>query len=76
MLSKDLTAASSRPLILSLIAKGERYGYEIIQLIAKMSGGQMEWTEGMLYPVLHRMENEGLLASRWKVAENDRRRKY
>ena len=76
MLSKELVAASAEPLILSLLSKGESYGYAIIQEIKQLSEDQIQWTDGMLYPVLHRMEDNGWIASRWKQAENGRKRKY
>jgi DNA-binding PadR family transcriptional regulator len=76
MIAKDLVAASSRPLILSILADGESYGYEIIQKVRELSGKQLEWTDGMLYPVLHRIEREGLVISEWKEAETGRERKY
>jgi DNA-binding PadR family transcriptional regulator len=76
MLSKELVAASNEPLILSLLARGESYGYALIQEIKHLSGDKIEWTDGMLYPVLHRMEREGWIASRWGEAENGRKRKY
>lgn len=76
MLTKELVAASAEPMILSLLAKGETYGYAIIQEIKKLSGDKIEWTDGMLYPVLHRLEDKGLVQSRWDVAETGRKRKY
>ena len=76
MLSKELVAASTKPLVLGLLASGESYGYELIQRIAELSGGRIEWSEGMLYPFLHWMEDQGLIESQWKAAENGRRRKY
>jgi DNA-binding PadR family transcriptional regulator len=76
MPSKELIAASSRPLILSILAEGESYGYAIIQRVRELSGGQLEWTEGMLYPVLHRLERQGLVKSVWRTAETGRKRKY
>ena len=76
MISKDLVAASSRPLILSLLADGESYGYEIIQKVRELSDEEIEWTDGMLYPVLHRMEKYGWIKSRWVEMENGRKRKY
>lgn len=76
MLSKDLVAASAEPLILSLLEKGESYGYAIIQEIKARSEEQLNWTDGMLYPVLHRMEAKGLIKSRWVKIENGRKRKY
>ena len=76
MMEKELVAASTEPLILSLLSKGESYGYELIQEVKRLSEGQITWTDGMLYPVLHRMEAEGWIKSRWAEAENGRRRKY
>ncbi len=76
MVSKELTAASTRPLVLSVLATGESYGYAIIQRVRELSGGQLEWSEGMLYPVLHRLEREKLIVSRWKQSANSRPRKY
>ncbi len=69
-------AASTKPLILAILSKGEIYGYQIIQNIIDISGGTLEWSEGMLYPVLHRMEKEKLIRSQWRISENGRRRKY
>ncbi len=76
MPDKDLVAASSRPLLLSLLSQGESYGYELIQQVREASGGKLEWTEGMLYPVLHRLEKEGLITADWRAAETGRRRRY
>jgi DNA-binding PadR family transcriptional regulator len=76
MVSKELVAASTKPLVLGVLSSGESYGYEIIRQIRDRSGGQLEWSEGMLYPVLHRMEKEKLIVSTWKVGENGRKRKY
>jgi len=76
MLAKELVAASTEPLILSLLAEGESYGYALIQEVKRLSGEKIEWTDGMRYPVLHRMEREGWIASRWGEAETGRKRKY
>jgi len=76
MLSKQLVAASTEPLILALLAQGENYGYALIQEVKKLSGDKIEWTDGMLYPVLHRMERNGWIKSRWVEVENGRKRKY
>lgn len=76
MLSKELVAASAEPLILSLLASGESYGYAIIQEIKARSQDRIQWTDGMLYPVLHRMEGEGWIESRWVETETGRKRKY
>jgi PadR family transcriptional regulator, regulatory protein PadR len=76
IIRKELVAASAEPLILSLLAKGESYGYAIIQEIKARSQNQMQWTDGMLYPVLHRMENQGQIKSHWAESDTGRKRKY
>ena len=77
MISKTLTAASTKPIILGILKQGNSYGYLIIKKIKEMSGGRMSYTDGMLYPVLHRLEKDGLVASYWMLDDNSiRRRKY
>ncbi len=76
MIRKELVAASAEPLILALLSEGESYGYAIIQEIKSRSQGQLQWTDGMLYPVLHRMERKGWIKSRWGESETGRKRKY
>jgi len=76
MVSKALVAASTKPVILSILVRGESYGYQIIQNIIEISGGSLDWSEGTIYPVLHRMEKENFIRSQWKISENGRRRKY
>ena len=73
---KELVAASAEPLILALLSQSESYGYAIIQDIKARSEEEIQWTDGMLYPVLHRMESNGWIKSRWVEIENGRRRKY
>jgi DNA-binding PadR family transcriptional regulator len=75
-LGKDLVAASATPLVLAILAEGESYGYAIIKRVGELSGGHLQWSDGMLYPVLHRVERQGLVASKWVLASNGRRRKY
>jgi len=76
MIDKELVAASTEPLILSLLSKGESYGYELIQEVKRLSENNISWTDGMLYPVLHRMEHKGWIKSRWVEIHNGRNRKY
>lgn len=75
-INKDLVAASSTPLVLAILGEGDSYGYAILQRVRELSGGELEWTDGMLYPVLHRLERSGLVSSRWEKADSGRRRKY
>ena len=76
VINKDLTAASSTPIVLAILAEGDSYGYAILQRVREVSGGRMEWTDGMLYPVLHRLERLGHVEARWEVSKGRRRRKY
>lgn len=73
--SKDLVAAAATPLVLGILAEGESYGYSILQRIAELSDGQLEWSEGMLYPLLHRLERHGQIEAHWIDAPTGRRRK-
>lgn len=73
---KDLVAASATPLILSILSHGDSYGYEIIQRVRELSGGELEWADGMLYPILHRLEKRGLICAYWGKSETGRKRKY
>jgi len=75
-IDKDLVAASAMPLVLGILADGESYGYAILKRVNELSGGQMTWNDGMLYPLLHRLERLGHVESAWRVAENGRRRKH
>jgi PadR family transcriptional regulator PadR len=75
-INKDLVAASSTPLVLAILGEADSYGYAILQRVRELSGGELEWTDGMLYPVLHRLERSGLVRARWEKSESGRRRKY
>ncbi len=76
VLPRDLIAASSTPLVLSILAENESYGYAIIQRVRELSGAEMQWTDGMLYPVLHRLERDKLIVAEWRKSETGRERKY
>lgn len=76
MAYKTLVAASSKPLILSLLSHGKSYGYQIIKNVESLTEGELSWTDAMLYPVLHRMESDGLIQSEWVFQDNGRKRKY
>jgi PadR family transcriptional regulator PadR len=75
-INKDLMAASSTPIVLAILAEKDSYGYAILKRVRELSGGRVAWTDGMLYPVLHRLERLGHVQARWEVAESGRRRKY
>ncbi len=75
-INKDLIAASSTPIVLATLAKRESYGYAILKQVQDASGQHIEWTDGMLYPVLHRLERLGYIDGTWKDADSGRKRKY
>lgn len=74
--SKDLVAASATPLVLAILAEGDSYGYAILKRVRELSGGRLQWTDGMLYPVLHRLARLGYVETRWETSRSGRRRKY
>jgi PadR family transcriptional regulator PadR len=74
--TKDLVAASATPMVLGILADGESYGYAILKRINELSGGELDWTEGLLYPLLHRLERLGYVESNWQSVMGERRRKY
>lgn len=76
MALKTLVAASAKPIVLALLLSGESYGYQILNRVRQVSGGTLEWSSALLYPVLHRLEKDGLIRSEWKLSEKGRMRKY
>lgn len=76
MISKALTGASTKPIVLAILRKGENYGYEIIQQVRKITGGELDWSEPMLYPFLKRLERDGLIRSQWRLSDRGPLRKY
>jgi PadR family transcriptional regulator PadR len=76
-ISKELAKGSTALLVLSVLAKREMYGYQIIRTVEVMSEDVFQLNEGTLYPILHSLENEGYLTSYWsEKSESARRRKY
>ena len=75
-IDKDLVAASATPLVLAILAEGESYGYAILKRVRDLSGGELEWTDGMLYPLLHRLRRLGYVTTEWRTPPEGRRRRY
>ena len=75
-IGKDLVAASAMPLVLAILDEGESYGYAILKRVDELSGGEMGWTDGMLYPLLHRLDRLGYVEARWDSEQGGRRRRY
>jgi DNA-binding PadR family transcriptional regulator len=75
-IDKDLVAASATPMVLAILSEGESYGYAILKRVRELSGGAMEWTDGMLYPLLHRLHRLGYVTQEWRIPPEGRRRRY
>jgi len=75
-IDKDLVAASATPLVLTILAEGESYGYAILKRVRELSDGELEWTDGMLYPLLHRLRRLGYVTTEWRTPPESRRRRY
>lgn len=75
-IDKELVAASATPLVLAILAEEESYGYAILKRVRDLSDGEMEWTDGMLYPLLHRLSRLGYVTTEWRTPPNGRRRRY
>ena len=75
-IDKDLVAASATPLVLAILAEDESYGYALLKRVRELSGGELEWTDGMLYPLLHRLRRLGYVTTEWRTPAEGRRRRY
>jgi DNA-binding PadR family transcriptional regulator len=75
-IDKDLVAASSMPLVLAILVERESYGYGILKRVREVSGGELEWSDGMLYPLLHRLSRLGYVTTEWRTTPEGRRRRY
>src|SRR3954470_19838998 len=64
------------PLVLAILLEGPSYGYAILRRVRELSDGELEWTDGMLYPLLHRLDRLGDLKTEWRTPPEGRRRRY
>ena len=75
--SQDLVKGTFVPVILSLLKDRPMYGYEIGKVVNARTNGKLEWKEGTLYPILHRLQADGMISAKWsEVPGTDRSRKY
>jgi len=74
--SQELIKGTVIPVVLSLLRERARYGYEMVQLVNARTNGALRWSEGTLYPVLHKLESDGLLSAEWRDGDGSRRRRY
>jgi len=77
MASNDLLKGTLKPIILKLLSeRGRMYGYEITQSVKLISDGKIELTFGALYPILHKLEQEGVVKTESEVINNRNRIYY
>lgn len=70
MTTRDLIEASAKPVILSLLAEEECFGYQILLRVRLLSGGASRWSNEMLAPILQGLERDGLIGSSLKASPN------
>lgn len=75
-IKEGLAAGPSAPVVAAILAGEDSYGYAILRRVRELSPDSIEWTDGMLYPALHRLERLGYIEARWEAAPAGRRRKY
>jgi len=68
--------ASAVNIILSVFVIRDSYGYDIVQTVKKLSGGQIKWSVASIYPVLRKLETQGMIKSYWRMEKDERPRKY
>ena len=73
---KKQSIEHTRLLVLGLLSKGDMYGYEMIEELARRSSDAFQLKEGTLYPVLHGLERDGLVEAYEQAAPTGRMRKY
>src|SRR5579884_3447546 len=76
MYSRELLKGAADTLVLSTFAEGEKYGYQVVKELERRSEGFFQLKEGTLYPILHRLEKQGLLSARWQTMPNGSERRY
>lgn len=73
---KSLLSGSTPMLVLSLLKDGDKYGYQMVEELAKRSEDTFQLKEGTLYPLLHTLEKQGYVTSYTMTTEQGRERKY
>jgi len=72
----DLLQGTLDLLILKTLALGPQHGWAISQRIQQMSGDALRVNQGSLYPALHRLEEQGWVASEWGTSDSNREAKF
>lgn len=72
---QNLTKSCNEALILAVLARGPRHGYQLALDIAERSEGMFRFNHGTLYPILHKLEKDGLIRGAWEASGSPRKRK-
>lgn len=75
-IERELMRGAGPAAILKLLESGEKYGYELVETIARRSDGVLDMGQSTLYPLLYNLEAKGLVESVWRTADSGRDRKY
>ena len=73
---RELKRGTLEMILLKLLSERPRYGYEIVSTLEQRAGEGFQFKEGTLYPVLYRLENDGLVETQWETLERGVPRKY
>ncbi len=73
---RELMRGAGPTAVLKLLERGEMYGYEIVETLAKRTQGVLAMGQSTLYPMLYNLEAKGLIASQWREADTGRERRY
>jgi PadR family transcriptional regulator PadR len=75
-IERELMRGAGPVAVMRLLEGGEKYGYELVQLLDRQSQGVLAMGQSTLYPLLYNLQAKGLVAARVETADNGRPRKY
>lgn len=75
-IERELLRGAGPLAVLSLLSRGEKYGYELIEALATRTDGVLAMGQSTLYPLLYNLEAKGLIASEWRESPSGRDRRY
>lgn len=73
---RELMRGAGPLAVLKLMERGEKYGYELVEALAKQSDGVLALGQSTLYPMLYNLEAKGFIRATWRDADSGRKRKY
>lgn len=73
---RELMRGAGPVAVLKLLESGSKYGYELVETLARASGGVLDMGQSTLYPLLYNLEAQGLVRAEWREQNGARPRKY